>query len=100
MAEKLVHGTHYRKQRLRSRFHLEAWSWFVLTLVAGIFTALTGELVVALAFVFLAAISLAVLGYWVLSGLVRLDVSRHLSASEVEYGAPLEQLITCQPRDL
>ena len=100
MAQILVHATRRQQQRFRSRFHLEGWSWFVLTLVAGIFTLLTGEAVIGLASAFLAAISLAVLLYWVVSGLVHLDISRHLSATEVEYGGALEQVVTCQPRNL
>ena len=100
MAQILARVARRRQPRLHSRFLLEGWSWFALTLVAGLFTVLTGQLVVGLAFVFVAFLSAVVLGYWVLSGLVHLDVSRFLSATEVEYGGSLQQVVTCQPRDL
>ena len=100
MAQILAHVARSQQPRLRSRFLLEGWSWFALTLMAGLFTVLTGQLVVGLAFVFLACVSAVVLGYWVLSGLVHLDISRQLSATEVEYGGSLQQVVTCRPRNL
>ena len=45
------------------------------------------------------AVCLAVVAYWVISGMVSISVSRRLSAVEVEYGGRFRQEMVCTPRN-
>ena len=66
----------------------------LLAIAAWLLTAQTWVYVVVTL-----AVCLAVVGYWVVSGMVSISVSRRLSAVEVEFGGRFRQEMVCTPRN-